>query len=78
MSSTCMFRSFFVHSRPRAIAGSQLLRCPLGQEGSQQPELMEMKGGPWRSVQIQSNQARFKDELADAGVCHMCKWEHAP
>ena len=39
-------------------------------EGSQ-PELMEMKGGPWRSVQIQSNQARFKDEPAATGICHM-------
>ena len=36
--------------------GHQLLRCPLG---SAVGELIEVKGGPWQSVQIQSPQVRM-------------------
>jgi hypothetical protein len=47
--------------------GHQLLRCPLSPLGLA-AEMMELKGGPWRAVQIQSHQAEQQRECDGIGM----------
>ena len=51
----------------RQFWGHQLLRCPLSPLGLA-AEMMELKGGPWRAVQIQSHQAEQQRECDGIGM----------